>query len=167
MTSSRTAFLLATIAGLGDRVPAPGTTVGSLPPTLAWWAVSAALADHSRSTLLVAIAVAIVIPVAVWSAGVEAGQRERDDPRAVVIDEVAGQWLCLLIAAILAPATNAVDLGIIAALGFLLFRVLDVVKPPPISTLERLPGGIGIVADDLAAGAIAGLAAGIVGRWLF
>ncbi len=167
MTSSRTAFLLATIAGLGDRVPAPGTTVGSLPPALAWWVVSAMLADHSRSMLLIGVAVGIVIPVAVWSSGVEAGRRGGDDPRAVVIDEVAGQWLCLLIAAILAPATNAVDLGIIAALGFLLFRILDVVKPPPISTLERLPGGTGIVADDLAAGAIAGLAAGIVGRWLF
>jgi phosphatidylglycerophosphatase A len=167
VTSSRTAFLLATIAGLGDRVPAPGTTVGSLPPALAWWVVSAMLADHSRFMLLIGVAVGIVIPVAVWSAGVEASRRGGEDPRAVVIDEVAGQWLCLLIAAILAPATNAVDLGIIAALGFLLFRVLDVVKPPPISTLERLPGGIGIVADDLAAGAIAGLAAGIVGRWLF
>lgn len=167
MTSSRTAFLLATVAGLGDRVPAPGTTVGSLPPVLAWWVVSALLADHSRSTVLVALAVAIVIPVAVWSAGMEAGRRGGDDPRAVVIDEVAGQWLCLLIATMVAPTTNAVDLGVIAASAFLLFRILDVAKPPPISTLERLPGGVGIVADDLVAGAVAGLAVGIVSRWLF
>jgi phosphatidylglycerophosphatase A len=164
--SSRIAFLLATIAGLGDRVPAPGTTVGSLPPALAWWTVNAVLADHSRSTLLVGIAVGILIPAAVWSAGVEAGRRGGGDPRAVVIDEVAGQWLCLLIASIVAPFTNAVGLGVVAALGFLLFRILDVVKPPPISTAERLPGGTGIVADDLVAGAFAGVAAGIASRWL-
>jgi phosphatidylglycerophosphatase A len=60
-----------------------------------------------------------------------------------------------------------VDLGVIGASGFLLFRLLDVLKPPPISTLERLRGGVGIVADDLLAGAVAGLAVGIVGRWLF
>jgi phosphatidylglycerophosphatase A len=167
VTSSRTAFLLATVAGLGDRVPAPGTTVGSLPPVLAWWVVSAMLADHSRSTVLIGVALVIIIPLAVWSAGAEAGRRGGDDPRAVVIDEVAGQWLCLLIATMVAPTTNAVDLGVIGASGFLLFRLLDVLKPPPISTLERLRGGVGIVADDLLAGAVAGLAVGIVGRWLF
>ena len=167
MTSSRIAYLIATVAGLGDRVPAPGTTVGSLPPALAWWVVNALLAQHSRPTLLFAVAVGLVVPIALWSAGVEAGRRGGGDPRPVVIDEVAGQWLCLLIATLVAPTTNAFGLAVIAALGFVLFRILDVVKPPPISTVEKLPGGTGIVADDLVAGACAGLAVGVVGRLLF
>jgi phosphatidylglycerophosphatase A len=158
--------LLATIAGLGDRVPAPGTTVGSLPPALVWWAVSTLLADHSRSTLLVGIAVGIAVPIAVWSAGLEAARRGGSDPRAVVIDEVVGQWLCLLIVMLMAPTTSMVELGVIAIIGFLLFRALDVLKPPPISTVERIPGGFGIVADDVVAGALAGIATGVLCRWL-
>jgi len=165
VTSSRIAFLIATVAGLGARVPAPGTTVGSLPAALAWWILSAFLADHQRSTLVVGIAVVIVIPVAVWSAGLEAGRRGGGDPRPVVIDEVAGQWLCLLVATAIEPGTRAVALGVTATLGFLLFRLFDVLKPPPVSTFERLPGGVGIVADDLAAGAFAGVVVGVLGRW--
>jgi phosphatidylglycerophosphatase A len=61
-----------------------------------------------------------------------------------VIDEVAGQWLTLL----LAPLTWKT-----AAVGFILFRGFDIVKPPPVRQLEKLPEGTGIVADDLAAGA--------------
>jgi len=65
------------------------------------------------------------------------------DPQFVVIDEVAGQ-LVALIAVPLAWKTFLV--------GLILFRVFDILKPPPIRLLERLPEGTGIVVDDLGAG---------------
>jgi len=71
------------------------------------------------------------------------------DPGIVVVDEVLGQWVTLL-ALPFTPAT--------AVLGFLLFRAMDIVKPWPARDLERLPGGWGIMADDVAAGVYAHLA---------
>jgi phosphatidylglycerophosphatase A len=71
-----------------------------------------------------------------------------EDPCIVVVDEVLGMWLSLLGL----PFTP-----VVAGLGFLLFRVLDVVKPYPASALEYLPRGWGIMADDVAAGLYANL----------
>jgi phosphatidylglycerophosphatase A len=68
------------------------------------------------------------------------------DPQFVVIDEVAGQ----LIALIAVPLAWKTFLA-----GFILFRVFDILKPPPVRQLERLPGGTGIVLDDVAAGIFA------------
>ena len=70
------------------------------------------------------------------------------DPSECVIDEVAGQW----IACAFAPLSLW---GFV--LAFVLFRYFDIRKPWPISRLEKLNGGLGIMADDVAAGAIAGL----------
>ena len=88
----------------------------------------------------------------------EAGRRWRvvDHP-AIVIDEVVGLWLAVLIPLTLIPLP--VDLRWWLLLGALaLFRVFDIAKPWPVSMLERsLPGGWGVVADDLMAGAMAGL----------
>jgi len=68
------------------------------------------------------------------------------DPQFVVIDEVAGQLIALI----------AVPLGWKTFLtGFILFRVFDIIKPPPVRQLERLPEGTGIVLDDVAAGIFA------------
>jgi phosphatidylglycerophosphatase A len=92
-----------------------------------------------------------VIAVGVWAAGVEEARVGRHDPSSVVIDEVAG----MLVALIAAPA----GLGWAGVL-FLLFRVFDVWKPYPIGRLQDLPGGWGIVADDL----LAGVYANVLGR---
>jgi phosphatidylglycerophosphatase A len=75
-----------------------------------------------------------------------------EDPGAFVLDEVVGQGLALLplLTALPAPLPP-----LPLAAGFLLFRVLDVIKPPPCRRLESLPGGLGIMADDLMAGAYA------------
>jgi phosphatidylglycerophosphatase A len=72
----------------------------------------------------------------------------RKDPGIVVVDEIVGMWASLLFL----PFTPAV-----AVLGFLLFRLLDVRKPYPARQLEALPGGLGIMADDLMAGIYANL----------
>jgi phosphatidylglycerophosphatase A len=85
------------------------------------------------------------------------------DPGEVVVDEVAGQAIALIPVYALVPA-DAVLLRIASILvAFLLFRILDVWKPGPIGWLERLPGGFGIMADDLLGGAVA---AGIVAAGL-
>lgn len=71
------------------------------------------------------------------------------DPSFAVIDEVAGQWLTLVF-------LN--NLGLIGfSLGFFLFRIFDILKPPPCRYLESLPEGLGVMADDLMAGVYAGI----------
>ena len=69
-----------------------------------------------------------------------------------MIDEVAGQWLTYLVAMPFAAPSTSTQLAVFAGVGFLLFRFFDIVKPWPIRSCEKFPGGIGIVADDLAAG---------------
>jgi phosphatidylglycerophosphatase A len=79
-----------------------------------------------------------------------------DNPR-IVLDEVVGVWIA---AAGLPREAKA------ALLAFVLFRLFDSVKLPPYRWLERLPGGIGVVADDLGAGLVASLAARLIlRRW--
>ena len=150
--SERLAFHLATIGGLGGRLPAPGTTVGSLVAAL----VFAALARFLPAVLLpvAAFVTVALLPLSVWACGAEARRRGVSDPGAVVLDEVIGQWLAL---AVLIAGTSAPPSLAAIGVSFLLFRVLDVLKPWPISALERLTGGWGVVADDLAAGLAAGL----------
>lgn len=148
---------IATLGGLGDLLPAPGTTAGSAPAAAVWWALAVTL---GVSWGLLGATVALTVAAAVagtWAADVEARRRGRLDPGPVVIDEVAGQWLCYAVALPFVPTRGMLELTLLTGLGFLLFRVLDVVKPWPVRRLERLPGGIGIMADDLAAGAIAGV----------
>jgi phosphatidylglycerophosphatase A len=82
-----------------------------------------------------------------WATELYVRQRSDNDPSECVIDEVAGQ----LIACAFAPRTL-----LFYALAFLLFRLFDIVKPWPISAAERLPGGLGIMADDMIAGLLAG-----------
>lgn len=74
--------------------------------------------------------------------------RSLEDPQPVVIDEIAGQMLVYF--------KTAPDWTLLIA-GFILFRAFDIVKPPPIRKSERLPGGWGIMTDDLIAGVYAGV----------
>ncbi len=150
--SSKLARAIATLGGLGDRLPAPGTTVGSLSAFLLWWAACAAMPAATTRIAVTAVGLFISAAVGTWAAEIESQRRGETDPRGIVIDEVAGQWLTYLVALpFVTPATSP-QLAIFGAVGFLLFRFYDVVKPWPIRSCEKLPGGIGIVADDLAAG---------------
>jgi phosphatidylglycerophosphatase A len=80
-----------------------------------------------------------------------------EDPGIVVIDEVAGMWVSLLFLP-LTPVT--------AVAAFVIFRIFDVVKPFPARRLEDLPGGYGIMCDDLMAGAYANLVLrGLIALW--
>ena len=161
--SDRLARAIATVGGLGDALPAPGTTAGSLPAAIAWWIAARLTADPVIGVVGLAVAAVAAATAGTWAAGVEARRRARHDPGAVVIDEVAGQWLCFAVTAGFVGAADAGSIGAVA-LGFLVFRILDVVKPWPIRRLERLPGGLGIMVDDLAAGVVAGVLVGLVLR---
>jgi len=91
-----------------------------------------------------AVLAAVFVAPAVWAAGAVASAAGSKDPQIVVIDEVLGQWLTLAGAA-------SLSWGVWLA-AFVLFRLFDIWKPAPVRRLERLPGGVGIVADDLMAG---------------
>jgi len=101
------------------------------------WAVGAAAA---ALTIL-------AIPVATWFER----RLARKDPRPFVLDELAGMLVAGLAAWL--PMAGAGWLTLLLALAW--FRVFDIVKPPPVRQLERLPGGWGVVLDDVAAGAMA------------
>ena len=74
------------------------------------------------------------------------------DPQEVIIDEVFGMWLTLL------PFASLSLMGY--ALAFLLFRLFDIVKPWPVREFEKLPSGLGIMADDAVAGLMASVCTG-------
>ena len=84
-----------------------------------------------------------------WAAGVVARASGIEDPGFVVVDEVLGQWIAL------AGLARWGAIGVSAA--FLLFRLFDIWKPPPVRQLEALPGGLGIILDDVMAGVYAAL----------
>ena len=135
------AKLVATGLGSGYSPFAPGTA-GSLVGVLLFLPL-AGLAWPVQLAATTALTL-----VGVLAAGRAARLVGRKDPGLVVVDEVAGQWITFL-ALPFTPVT--------ALAGFLLFRVMDILKPWPARDLERLPGGFGIMADDVAAGIYAQL----------
>jgi phosphatidylglycerophosphatase A len=149
--ASLAAESIATWFGCGLAPKAPGTfgALGAL--VIAWpLAHSCGLAGWHFA----AAAIAVSIP-GIWAASQVEAASGGEDPQRVVVDEVAGQWLTL-------SALPANDwYWWLAAL--LLFRAFDITKPFPARRLERLHGGLGIVADDLAAAAWAALALAILG----
>lgn len=136
--------------GTGLAPFAPGT-FGSLPGVLLFWLTMG-------FGLYVQLGVALALVLAgIWICGESARRIGVHDHGGIVWDEIAGMYVTLLIA----PAT---PLG--WALAFVLFRVMDIVKPWPIRDLDhRLKGGVGIMLDDLAAALYASVLLGIYG-WL-
>lgn len=135
------ATLVATFFGAGRLKPGPGTW-GSLATVLVWAAVSSLIPSGLRTAATIVAAAAVTL-IGIPAATRVARAANLKDPQFVVIDEVAGQ-LVTLIAVPLAWKTFLA--------GLILFRVFDILKPPPIRWLERLPEGTGIVVDDLGAG---------------
>jgi phosphatidylglycerophosphatase A len=129
---------------------ATGFGLGRLPVAPATWA-SAAVAlilipEAARSPIVLGVALLLVLPLAVWSSG-EAEKELGHDAHPIVIDEVAG----MLVAVLGVPHAASSPLLLLVA-AFFLFRFFDIVKPYPIRQIQILPGGWGIVADDVLAG---------------
>lgn len=164
--TNRLAHAIATTFGLGERVPAPGTVAGSLPAAAGWFFLAIALPDLFPRVLATGALVLVTIAAGLWASGVEAHRRGASDPGPVVVDEVAGQFLTYLIALLFARASVDDHLVLFVAAGFFLFRAGDVAKPWPISRLERLPGAVGIMFDDLGAAVLAGTILGVAMVWL-
>lgn len=133
---TRVALLIATSAGAGYSPFASGTAGSAVGVAIYF------LTRHLDPRMQIALLVVITV-VGTWASSVAARHFDREDPGEVVIDEVAGQLVtyCLL---------GVGPLG--AAIGFVLFRVLDVIKPWPARQMEHLHGGLGIMADDLMVG---------------
>jgi len=138
------ATLTATFFGIGRLRPGPGTW-GSVATVALWAALAHALAPELRTPVAIALALLITL-IGIPAATRVARATGRKDPQFVVIDEVAGQ----LIALIAVPLAWKTFLA-----GLILFRGFDIIKPPPVRQLEKLPEGTGIVLDDVGAGIFA------------
>lgn len=147
------AWTIGTFFGAGLLKPGPGT-YGSISAVVLWF-LAAHLFPISSLTLTIGtiIAAIVVTLIGIPAATIVARESGREDPGLVVIDEVAGQLIALI--AIPADWQHA-------ALSLLLFRLFDILKPPPIRQLERLPEGTGIMLDDVAAGVLALIVAQLV-----
>ncbi len=141
-TAPRTswAWLIATFFGVGRLQPGPGTWASVA--TVGLWRALAPFAGDFQLPAAIAAAAAVTLLGIPASTRVARESRIKD-PGFVVIDEVAGQ----LIAIIGAPLAWKSLLA-----GLILFRVFDIVKPPPLRRLEDVPEGAGIMLDDVGAG---------------
>ena len=125
---------------------APGTA-GALEGVAIYLAINALHLGPASSLFVLAIINIALFGVGVWASNRTCEITGLKDPRLVVIDEVSGQLISLTPLALL-PSLSIVGVVI----GFLLFRVFDIFKPYPIRRLEKLPGGLGVMADDTLAG---------------
>jgi phosphatidylglycerophosphatase A len=137
----RAALALATCLGLGYVPFAPGT-FGSAAGLLVWAVLPQSTAAHG-------VAIVLIFAGGVWSAGIAEQHFRGTDPGPVVIDEVMGMLVTLFMVPVGWPG---------AAAGFVLFRIFDVIKPPPANRLEHLRGGMGVMADDFMAAVYANIA---------
>lgn len=133
--------LVSSVFGVGYLPKAPGTW-GSLAALPFAWVIATMAGPAGLLT-----ATAVVFVLGVWASGSFTRRTGRKDPGMIVIDEVAGQWLTLVVA----PVDPYYYLA-----GFVLFRIADITKPWPASWADRkLGGGLGVMLDDVFAGAYA------------
>ncbi len=139
LSKQQTLSHIATVFGLGRIKVAPGTfgSIAALP--LAYGLSLVGVGPYALFML-------VLFPVAVWAAEAHSAVMGEHDSQTIIIDEVLG----MLISLFWLPMTWQTF-----AIGFLLFRLLDITKPFPISVLDRkVTGGIGVIIDDVAAGVV-------------
>lgn len=165
----RLAWWLATGFGSGYLKPAPGTW-GSLAGIGAWLLLVAGLRRLGGPLLpwLLLLAPLAVTLLAVWAAERVVQETGQKDPSFIVVDEWAGIWIALtplLFTATVQPQPLSLWAARLVA-PFLLFRLFDIWKPGAVDAAQRLPGGWGVVMDDVLAGLLAALLVWPLDRWL-
>ena len=157
----RIALWLATGLGLGWVPKIPGTA-GSLLGVGLYAGLDSSLSPAWLPLAFLGVLTGLLL-LALWSTSRSLPCWPTPDPGPVVVDEVVGQFLSFWPLLWIGPAGWKSLL-----LGFILFRSFDVLKPFPIRRLERLPGAMGVVADDLLAGIYAGFCLWLLGGsgWL-
>ncbi len=158
------ALILSSCFGFG-LIPVAQGTFGTLA------GIPLALALAHAGPMAAAYLLFFFILLSIWTSGRSARALEKDDPAEVVIDETAG----LLLTLFLLPATAGLLLtlfllpatGFNLCLGFILFRLFDILKPFPIRRLEKVEGSAGIVLDDLLAGVYGNVCLRLVGLIIF
>ena len=163
---------LMTGLGVGYAPVAPGTfgSAGAVAIALIVWTAtghvagcSCTLAQGACWVVLAVLAGAGCVAWGPWAIAYFADRcRKPGDPGQVVLDEWAGQWVAI----IALPMPTLGRTLTVLAVQFVLFRLFDVLKPPPGRRLERLPGGWGILLDDLAAGVYANVVGQVILRWI-
>lgn len=152
MTSTPLSHAIATFAHVGHLRPAPGTWASAVAAILAVpiMAVGGVLA---LATLALA-----AFALGLWATRLETGP-DNHDPSEIVIDEVAGQWIALLpVAAAYEPSDLTTGyFYIVIGLAFVLFRLFDIWKPGPVGWADAREDAMGVMLDDVVAGALAAL----------
>lgn len=138
---SRLSWLIATFFGVGHLQPGSGTWAAAI-TVLLWWVASRWIQAAWLLPIAAIISAAITL-LGIPPSTVVARESGQEDPGFVVIDEVAGQMIALIGVPVYWKYLLA---------GFILFRSFDITKPFPLRRLERLPGGTGIMLDDVGAG---------------
>ena len=140
---------------------APGT-VGSLVFLVLSMLISFISGDWSQVILISLTSLTIL--GGVWSAAIaEEYVYQYQDPSAIVIDEWAGLGLCVMLFAF----DGSLESWFLYGIGFILFRLLDILKPFPINRLEKMKGGWGIMLDDIVAGAMGAIILLLIQHWFF
>ena len=117
-------------------MPFASGTWGSVGGIAVWWFIP-------QNLLIQSILILLSVLVGTWSSQIYANHLKLKDPSEIVIDEVAGMWISLF----MLPQNF-----ILFLIGFILFRIFDIIKPFVIDKVQYYPGGIGIMADDILAG---------------
>jgi len=142
---SKFAWAMGTVFGIGMIGKGGGSVAAGVTAAI-WWILAAYIVPSPWIwPLTLLLSIIITLQGIRWS-DIVAKELGKEDPSEVVIDEVAGQLIALLWAPIKGPYVLA---------AFILFRIFDIFKPPPIRQLERLRGGLGIMMDDVGAGIMA------------
>ncbi len=153
--------MIATVFGVGYMRPAPGTWGSAV------GVISALILHYLGGFPLLVVASVLVFVIGWWATANATRGKEDHDPSEIVIDEVAGQWIALLVVSFGAWHAGIDPLrmypGWIA--GFLLFRLFDITKPGPIGWADRRGDALGVMLDDVIAGIFAAIGTGIL-AWL-